>query len=153
MFMCNIQALILSRNYDQCHFKKKKMVKCQGQKVKYQKKNLFTRNMHVKYQRFSTHSSNVINKVKVVHKVVKFQGQGHLVKMLVSHGKFRSLETFIWKYQIKALELTNFKNVIRKVNVFKKLVKLQGQSRHIVRIVGSLTLLIKSYSEIRGFFK
>ena len=46
------------------------MVKCQGQKVKYQQKDLITRkfNIHMEYQSSSTHNSNVINKVKVFKK-------------------------------------------------------------------------------------
>ena len=42
-----------------------KLVKCHGQKIKYQEKDLITRDIHVKYQSSSTHCSNVVSKVKV----------------------------------------------------------------------------------------
>ena len=44
---------------------KKGLVKCQGQKVKYQQKDFITGNTHVYYQSSSTHYSYVINEVKV----------------------------------------------------------------------------------------
>ena len=63
----------------------KKMFKCQGQKVKYQQKDLITRDIHVKYQSSITDSSKVISNVKVFKKYVKLQGQGHNVKIVGSH--------------------------------------------------------------------
>ena len=41
-----------------------KLVKCQGQKVKYQQKDLITRDIHVKYQSSTTYYSKVISKIK-----------------------------------------------------------------------------------------
>ena len=41
---------------------------------------LVTRNTHVKYENPITSSKKVIAKVKVFHKKVKLQGQGHKVK-------------------------------------------------------------------------
>ena len=46
----------------------KTLVKCQGEKIKYQQKDLVTRNIHAKYQSSNTCYSNVINKVKVFKK-------------------------------------------------------------------------------------
>ena len=43
----------------------KKKVKCQGQKVKYQQKDLITGNIHEKYKSSCTHCSKVISKVQV----------------------------------------------------------------------------------------
>ena len=57
-----------------------KLVKCQGQKVKYLQKDLITRDIHVKYQSSSTHCSKVISKVKDFKKWVKLLGQSHRVK-------------------------------------------------------------------------
>ena len=68
----------------------KKMVKCQGQKVKYQQKYFFTGNTHVKYQSSSTPYSNIISNVKVFKKYVKLQGQGHKVKTFGTHGEVLS---------------------------------------------------------------
>ena len=44
-----------------------------GQKVMYQQKNVtcITRNIHVKYQKSSTHSLNVISKVKVLDRMTE----------------------------------------------------------------------------------
>ena len=42
-----------------------KMVKCQGKKVKCQQNDFITGYTYVNYQSYSTHNSNVINKVKV----------------------------------------------------------------------------------------
>ena len=67
----------------------KKLVKCQGQKIKYLQKDLITRDIHVKYQSSSTHYSKVISKVKVFKKWVK-QGQGHRVKNNGTHQKVLS---------------------------------------------------------------
>ena len=64
-----------------------KTVKCQGRKVKYQHKDLITRNIHVKYQSSSTYCSKVISKVKNFERQVKLQGQGHKVKNFCTHGK------------------------------------------------------------------
>ena len=44
---------------------KKKLVNCQGQKVKYQQKVIITGNTHVNYHSSSIYYSNVVNKVKV----------------------------------------------------------------------------------------
>ena len=41
--------------------KKIKIGQCQGQNIKYQQKDLITRNIHVKYQSSGTHYSNVLN--------------------------------------------------------------------------------------------
>ena len=68
MTMCNMKTLIsyfleIITNVN-FFFKK---VNCQGQKVNYQHKVLITSNIHVKYQRYSTHYSNFINScVKVL---------------------------------------------------------------------------------------
>ena len=57
-----------------------KLFKCQGQKIEYLQKDLIKRDIHVKYQRSSTHYSKVIRKVKVKKKKVILSGQGHKVK-------------------------------------------------------------------------
>ena len=49
-----------------------------------------TGNIHVKYQRSSTHSSKVISKVKVFKKWVKLRGQSHGVQNNGTHGKVLS---------------------------------------------------------------
>ena len=72
-----------------CFFK---TVKCQGQKVKYQHKDLITSNIHVKYQSSSTHYSNFINRVKVFKTWARLQGQGHKVKNVYTRGKVLMLE-------------------------------------------------------------
>ena len=46
----------------------KKLVKWQGQKVKYQQKCLITRGIHMKYQSSSTPYSKVISKIKSLKK-------------------------------------------------------------------------------------
>ena len=53
------------------------MVKCQGQKVNYQQKDLITSNRHVKYQSSSTYYSNFINEVKVFKTLARLKDQGH----------------------------------------------------------------------------
>ena len=57
-----------------------KLVKCQGQKIKYLQKDLITRDNYVKYQSTGTHYSKIISKIKVLKKEVKLQGQAHKVK-------------------------------------------------------------------------
>ena len=52
-------------------------------KVKYQHKDLITRDIHVKYQSSITHYSKVISKIKV-------QLQGHRVKNNGTQGKVLS---------------------------------------------------------------
>ena len=67
MTKCNMETLIsyFSEIMTNVYFFFK-MVKCQGQKVKYQHKDLIKSNIHVKYQSSSTdHSSNFINRVQV----------------------------------------------------------------------------------------
>ena len=67
MTMCNMEALIFYflERYDLCHLFLK-LVKRQGQNSKYQQIDLYTRNIHVKYPRYSTHYSNgITSKVKV----------------------------------------------------------------------------------------
>ena len=55
-----------------------KKVKCQGQKVKYQQKDLITKNIHEHYIKSSSiHFLKVISKDKVFKQWVKLQGQGH----------------------------------------------------------------------------
>ena len=46
-------------------------------KLWYDVKGLVTRNTHVKYERFVSHGSFVMTKVKIFEKLVKYQGQGH----------------------------------------------------------------------------
>ena len=81
-----------------------KLVKWQGQKVKYQQKDLFTRGIHVKYQTSSTHCSKDISKVKVFKKWVKLHSQGHRVQNNGTHRKVSSQGIFMWN--IKPLALT-----------------------------------------------
>ena len=50
----------------------------------------YHREIDVKYQSSSTHCAKVISKVKVFHKWVKLQGQGHMVKNNGTHGKVLS---------------------------------------------------------------
>ena len=67
MTMCNMEALkfyLLIEGMTNVNSFFKKLVKCQGQNIKYQQKDLITRNIHVKYQSSSTYYSNVFNKVK-----------------------------------------------------------------------------------------
>ena len=52
MTMCNIYILKVMTNVDFL----KKLVKCLGQKVKYQQKDFITGNTHVNYQSSSTHN-------------------------------------------------------------------------------------------------
>ena len=73
----------------------KKKVKCQGQKVKYQQKDLITGNIHEKYQSPSTLCLKVISKVNVFKKWVKLQGQGYRVKNNGTHGKVLSQGIFM----------------------------------------------------------
>ena len=69
MTICNMEALIsyfLEGMINIIFFQK--FVKCQGQNIKYQQKDLITWKIHVKCQSSSTHYSIVINKVKVFKK-------------------------------------------------------------------------------------
>ena len=69
MTMYNMEAFsILSlRSYDQCHFF------LIGQKIKYLQKDLIIRDIHLKYQRSSTHCLNVISKDKIFKNGSKLQ--------------------------------------------------------------------------------
>ena len=60
MTMCNMEALVSypKKVMTNVNFKKG-MVKCQGQKIKYQQKDIITRDIHMKYQSSSTHYSKV----------------------------------------------------------------------------------------------
>ena len=79
-------SILFLRSYDQCHFfLYQPLVKCQGQKFKNLQKDLIKRDIHVKYQSYSTQCSKVISKVKVFQKWVKLQGQGHRVKNNGTH--------------------------------------------------------------------
>ena len=63
--------------------------------IKYQQKDLITRNIHVRYQSSRTHYSNVINKIKVLKKKARFHGQGHNKKNLGFHAKVLFLEILV----------------------------------------------------------
>ena len=60
-------SILSLRSYEQCYFFSK-LVKCQGQKIKYVQKDLIKKNIHVKYQSSSTQNSKVISKIKVLKK-------------------------------------------------------------------------------------
>ena len=66
MTMCNMEALV-SYPYKLWPMSifKKKLDKCQGQKITYLQKDLITRDIHVKYQSSSTHYSKVLSNIKV----------------------------------------------------------------------------------------
>ena len=68
MTMYNMEAFsILSlRSYDQCHFYK--LVKCQGQKIKYLQKDLITRDIHVKYQTLALTIQKLLARLNFVKK-------------------------------------------------------------------------------------
>ena len=68
MTMCNMEALVSYLLEVMTNVIFFKLVKCQGQKIKYLQKDLITRDIHVKYQSSSTHCSKVISKVKVFKK-------------------------------------------------------------------------------------
>ena len=82
------------------------MIKCEGQKVKYQHKNLFTSNIHVKYQSSSTHFLNFINRCQSA----RLQSQGHKVHLFVPTERFVKYQSFS----------THYSNVINKVKVLIK---------------------------------
>ena len=84
-------------------------------------KGLITRNIHVKYESTSTHSSNVISKVKVFKKWVKLprsRSQGK--KKMVPMESLITMNTHV-KYHGSNTQSTK---VISKVKVFKKWVKV-----------------------------
>ena len=60
------------------------MVKCLGQKVKYQQIDFITGYTHVNYQSSSTHNSNVINNVKVFKSRTDSKVKVTMSKLLVS---------------------------------------------------------------------
>ena len=89
---CNMEALIfIIRSYDQCQFHQI-LVECQfeGQKVKYQKIDLITRNIHVKYQS----SIQMLLKALTVPKI--------LARLKFSKNRSYHME-YLWN--IKALAL------------------------------------------------
>ena len=76
--------LLINKLIINFHFK---LVKCQGQKIKNQQKDLTTRDIHVKYQSSSTHFSKVISKIKVLNK----RPMGHIAHL---RKQFKSINTY-----------------------------------------------------------
>ena len=91
------------------------MVKCQDQKVKFQQKDFIKGNIHVNYQSYSTHNTNVSNKVKV------FKSRQ------TPRSRLQGQYWFLWngsvtiitqvKYQCSS---THHSNIVYKFKVFKK---------------------------------
>ena len=107
MAMYNMEAFsILSlRRYDQCQFFLK-LVKCQGEKIKYLQKDLIIRDIHVKYQSSSTHYSKVISKNKFIKKghTLRSRSQGkklwyQRIGLITrnTHVKYQSSSTQLFK--------------------------------------------------------
>ena len=56
-----------------------KLVKCQGQKIKYLQKDLITRDIHVKYQTLALTIQKLLARLNLKKKIT-LSGQGHGVK-------------------------------------------------------------------------
>ena len=90
------------------------MVKCQGQKVKYQHKDLITRNIHVKYQLEALALTIQSQSIQNAGQIPRSRSQGKKLWYLRKGSDTKNTHV---KYQSFS---THFSNVINKVKVVKK---------------------------------
>ena len=90
-------SILFLRSYDQFNFLKLKLIKCQAQKVKYQQKDLNTRDTHVKYntKAVALTIQKLLAKLKFLKSWSKVKGQGHKVKIVCFQEKALSHKIFM----------------------------------------------------------
>ena len=108
MIMCNMEALVsyffeVMTNVIFFNWSNVKV-----KRLKYQQKDLITREIHVKCQRSSTQYSKVTGKIEVFKKEVKHWGQVYKVKLVGSHEKALYHVIFMWNIKALAFNVQTF---------------------------------------------